>query len=103
MDEKLNTDDFDTSDISDADNRTAAEHYIFGRSVMDSDRLIDKIAYGATGSYLSLGYQGAKALGFYSHASPASTTQLSWELKSYTDSLGWTHYFSKIPGACKCK
>lgn len=94
---------FDVSDPFDADNRTAAEHYIFGRLAGSGEaNMALTIAYLATGSYWGYAYQAAKELGLYPHASPPSYAQLYWEEKAYTDAIGLTLVFTGEPGKCVC-
>jgi RHS repeat-associated protein len=95
--------DFDPSDPMDADNRTAAEHYIFGRYLKNGDAgIATAAAYVVSGGYWGFGYQGAKMAGLFPHASPPSYAQLYWEEKAYTDAIGLTGTFSGSPGKCGC-
>ena len=94
---------FDPSDPMDADNRTAAEHYIFGRYLGSGGAgAAAATAYLATGAYWGFGYQGAKMAGLYPNASPPSYAQLYWEEKAYTDAISLTRTFSGSPGKCGC-
>ena len=94
---------YDPNDPMDADNRTAAEHYIFGRSLGNGDAgLSVATAYWTTGAYWVFAYQGAKMLGFYPNASSPSYAQLYWEAKTYTDTLDITDVFSGKPRECGC-
>ena len=94
---------FDQNDPMDPDNRTAAEHYIFGR-YMGTGGLgaVVQVAYLASGSYWGYGYQGAKAAGLYPHSSPGSYMQLYWEERAYTDAIHLTHTFPGEPGSASC-
>ncbi|MES2740714.1 MAG: RHS repeat-associated core domain-containing protein [Pseudomonadota bacterium] len=97
---------FDPNDPFDDDNRTAAEHYIFGRYLAagEGGRVV-QVAYVATGMYWGYGYQGAKQVGLFPKASPPSYAQLYWEEKAWTDSVGLTKTFPGGPGGsgCACK
>jgi uncharacterized protein RhaS with RHS repeats len=101
---------FDSSDPSDADNRTAAEHYIFGRYLASGGQgLVAQVAYLASGSSWGMLYQGAKAAGLYPKASAASLHQLVWEEMAYMDSTnpagpsGFTGSPGRGVSGCDCK
>jgi hypothetical protein len=94
---------FDPYDPMDADDRTAAEHYIFGRYLASGGLGVGtRIAYVLSGSYWAFGYEAAKASGFYPNASPSSYAQLYWGEKAYTDAVGLTETFTGSPGNCGC-
>ncbi len=96
---------YDTTDPFDADNRTAAEHYIFGRFMGSGEaNIIGTVAYLFSGGYWGFGYQAAKQFGLYPSASNPSYAQLYWEEKAYTDTLGISNMFGGRPGSsCGCK
>jgi hypothetical protein len=98
---------FDPTDPMDDDNRTAAEHYVFGRMVGsgEEDGAYDRAmtgAYSVTGSYWGYFYQAAKRAGLYPKASPSSYAQLYWEEKAWSDSVGLTNTFAGAPGGAGC-
>jgi RHS repeat-associated protein len=80
----------------DADNRTAAEHYIFGRYLASEEWAINEGSGMASAAYISTGaawgpvYQAAKYTGiwqkFRGQTSPASLNQLKWEQAAWWDS-----------------
>ena len=87
-------------DKVDADNRTAAEHYIFGRSIGNTKNLnIDgKIIahfYNSIGFIAPVGYQTVKFItnGMFGNTSKASSNQLKWEMKSWYDAVYETKYY----------
>jgi hypothetical protein len=93
----------------DADNRTAAEHYLFGRSMGNGDGGSTlRAAYMATGWAWATGYQGWKAVGGGSlvggggDASPPSMDQWQWGNAGWYDS--WDprspFYVPKPFGSC---
>jgi hypothetical protein len=93
---------FDRSDPFDANNRTAAEHYIFGRFLASGGMgTAAKNAYLITGGYWALGYQIAKKIGFYPTSSPASSVQLYWGSVANTDAIGITKAFTGDFGICE--
>lgn len=100
---------YDQSDPMDADNRTSAEHYIFGRYIgAGGQGVVVQMAYIVSGSLWGYGYQGLKQAGLYSTASPPSYMQLYWEEKAYTDAVGLSKVFTggpgkgKASGSCGC-
>ncbi|MGC5859771.1 RHS repeat-associated core domain-containing protein, partial [Ralstonia pseudosolanacearum] len=95
---------FDQNDPMDPDNRSAAEHYIFGRYLRSGGGgAAVKVTYMLIGGYLGYGYQGSKMIGLFPHASQSSYAQLYWEEKAYTDSIGLTSIFPGSPGNCGCE
>jgi len=101
---------FDASDPHDADNRTAAEHYIFARNIgrggpgSASDVTL-AVGYWVFGGFSGYIYQGFKARpDNYRKTSPASLTQLYWEEAGYIDTItfGLANYFPGNPGECSC-
>lgn len=97
---------FDKNDPMDSDNRTAAEHYIFGRYMGNGGiGIAVQIAFLSTGYYWGFGYQGAKQMGLYPNASQSSYMQLYWEESAYTDSIKITKRFTGKPNKenCKCE
>jgi len=102
---------FDPNDPMDSDNRTAAEHYVFGRYLGSGGQgLAAQAAYLTTGMFWGFAYQGAKQVNLYPNASPPSYMQLYWEENAYTDATGLTSTFAGTPGgaagggagACGC-
>ncbi|MGA3892039.1 hypothetical protein ACI2S3_25615 [Ralstonia nicotianae] len=95
---------FDQNDPMDPDNRTAAEHYIFGRYLgSGGGGVAAKAAYAVTGAYWGYGYQGSKMIGLFPYASQSSYIQLYWEERAYTDEIGLTSTFPGSPGNCGCE
>ena len=75
----------------DADNRTAAEHYIFARYMRDSGGAAGTL-HAATGALWAGWYFSAKYVGLWDAASgkktsPASTIQKDWGDRAWWDSF----------------
>jgi len=94
---------FDLKDPLDADNRTAAEHYIFGRAMGNGNVGLPVMGvYLLAGNYSAVYWQGKKSLGLAPKSSKASINQAYWETVAWTDAWGATKYFNGEPGKCSC-
>lgn len=94
---------FDPNDPFDDDNRTAAEHYIFGRYIGSGGEggvhgWTVAIAYRLSGSFWGFGYQGAKEFGLKPSASQGSFTQLVWESNAYLDTIAPSNSMKAFAG-----
>ena len=84
-------------DQEDADNRTAAEHYIYARGMMTEKKLVTYF-YKGLGIYFNEGYQMLKLpASSLMKASKPSLNQLYWENSGWWDHWGYNPVYKAPP------